>query len=68
MSWSRYFQEETSIRIKILEPTHTFDSIATVTSWLGPDKAEYVYNLGKKFFDQMNSTKVVTHPLSKKNK
>ena len=66
MSWSRYFQGETSIRIKILEPTNTYDSIATVTSWLGPDKAEYVCNLGKKFFDQMNSVKVVTHPLSKK--
>ena len=60
MSWSRYFQGETSIRVKILEPTNTYASIATVTSWLGPDKAEYVCNLGKKFFDQMNSVKVIT--------
>ena len=37
MQWSKYFNGETAIQIKLVEPHNLLSSIATVCSWLGPD-------------------------------
>ena len=63
LSWSRFFTGETTIRIKILEPTNTLRSFATVAAWLGPDTNEYVSNLGKFVFSQMHCLSAISHPL-----
>ena len=63
LSWSRFFTGETTIRMKILEPTNTLRSIATVAAWLGPDTNEYVSNLGKFVFSQMHCLSAISHPL-----
>ena len=63
LSRSRFFTEETTIRMKILEPTNTLRSIATAAAWLGPDTNEYVSNLGKFVFSQMHCLSAISHPL-----
>ena len=65
MAWSRYFSGETTIRMKILEPTNTLSAIATVAAWLGPDTSEYVTNLGKHVFNQIQTLTHVNHPILK---
>ena len=66
MAWSRFFQGQASIRIKILESTNTYEAVATVVSWLGPDKSDFVSSLGQHFFNQMQTTTDVFHPLLKR--
>ena len=67
MQWSKYFNGETAIRIKLVEPHNLLSSIATVCSWLGPDDYNQVSNLGRETLQQQSSLKTVYHPYLKKN-
>ena len=67
MQWSKFFNGETSIRIKLVEPHNLLSSIVTVCSWLGPDDYNHVSNLGKETLQQLSTLKSVYHPLLKKN-
>ena len=66
LSLSRFFTEETTIRMKVLESTNTLSAVATVGAWLGPDTHDFVSNLGKFVFDQMKSISSITHPITQK--
>ncbi|KAK2562757.1 hypothetical protein P5673_014476 [Acropora cervicornis] len=59
MQWSKYFNGETAIRIKLVEPHNLLSSIATVCSWLGPDDYNQVSNLGRETLQQQSSLKTV---------
>ena len=59
MQWSKFFNGETAIRIKLVEPHNLLSSIATVCSWLGPDDYNHVRNLGRETLQQLSSLKTV---------
>ena len=65
-SWSRFFTGETTIRMKVLEPTNTLSALEMVGAWLGPDTHDFVSNLGKFVFDQMKCISSITHPITQK--
>ena len=67
MQWSKFFNGETAIRVKLVEPHNLLSSIVTVCSWLGPDDYDHVSNLGREALQQLSSLKSVYHPLLKKN-
>ena len=65
-SWSRFFTGETTIRMKVIEPTNTLSALVMVGAWLGPDTHDFVSNLGKFVFDQMKCISSITHPITQK--
>ena len=65
-SWSRFFTGETTIRMKVLEPTNTLSALVMVGAWLGPDTHDFVSNLGKFVFDQMKCISSIIHPITQK--
>lgn len=67
MQWSKYFNGETAIRIKLVEPYNLLSFFATACSWLGPDDYNHVSNLGRETLQQLSSLKTVYHPYLKKN-
>ena len=67
MQWSKFFNGETAIRVKLVEPHNLLSSIVTVCSWLGPDDYDHVRNLGRETLQQLSSLKSVYHPLLKKD-
>ena len=67
MQWSKYFNGETALRIKLVEPYNLLSFFATVCSWLGPDDYNHVSNLGQETLQQLSSLKTVYHPYLKKN-
>ena len=67
MQWSKYFNGETAIPIKLVEPYNLLSSFARVCSWLGPDDYNHVSNLGRETLQQLSSLKTVYHPYLKKN-
>ena len=67
MQWSKFFNGETAIRIKLVEPHNLLSSIVTLCSWLGPDDYNHVSNLGKDTLQQLSSMKTVYHPNLKKD-
>ena len=66
LAWSRFFQGETTIQLKLVEKSNLFMMISTACAWLGPDKPEKVSKLGDSIFKQIQSTAQITHPLLKK--
>ena len=67
MQWSKYFNAETAIRIKLVEPYNLLSFFATVCSWLGPDDYNHVSNIGRETLKQLSSLKIVYHSYLKKN-
>ena len=67
MQWSKFFNGETAIRIKIVEPHNLLSSIVTVCSWLGPDDYNHVSTLGRETLQQLSDLRSVYHPLLRKN-
>lgn len=63
MQWSKFFNGETAIRLKLVEPHNLLSSIVTVCSWLGPDDYQHASNLGKETIKQLSELKTVYHPL-----
>ena len=53
--WSRFYQAETAIRMKILEEKDSYEAIATHGSWLGKDPFEYIKNLRKHVYQQLDN-------------
>ena len=51
--------------MKILEPTNNLGAVATIAAWLGPDTSDYVTNLGKHVFNQIQTLTHVDHPILK---
>ena len=64
LQWSRFFTGETTVRLKILDHSNSFNSVITVASWLGTDKADYVANLGSHAFNQLKDIDTITHPIT----
>ena len=67
MQWSKFFNGETAIRVKLVEPHNLLSSIIAVCSWLLPDDYAHMSNLGRETLQQLSSLKSVYHPLLKKN-
>ena len=59
LAWSRFFNAETTIRLKILEEQNLYNFVVTLGSWLGNDKADHVANLEKCVFDQLKELDTV---------
>jgi len=54
--------EETSVRVKLIEPYNLLSTVLTVALWLGND--ETTKKCCHAFYKQLKELKTITHPLT----
>lgn len=64
LKWSRHFQGETSVRIKLVEPHNLLSTVLTVALWLGSDDYNTVKQCASQVYKQLSSLKFLQHPIT----
>lgn len=64
LKWSRHFQGETSVQVKLVEPYNLLSTVLTVALWLGSDDYSSVKECASPVFKQLTNLKWITHPVT----